>query len=108
MVRPSKTTPEDDARPADDITAESRVRGPFAMQASPELTSVVASGGVVLGEHTGGSMGRVLRVRDKRLNRIVAVKEMLEPSPGLQPRFVREAMITARLQHPSIVSVYDA
>jgi GAF domain-containing protein len=57
-----------------------------------------------------GGMGAVYRARDMRLNRLVALKvvraEMLS-DPDARLRFRREAQIIARLQHPSIVSVYD-
>lgn len=56
-----------------------------------------------------GGMGRVLLARDRRLGRTVAVKELLGGrSPEAQHRFVREALLTARLQHPAIVPVYEA
>src|SRR6478672_7894593 len=48
-----------------------------------------------------GGMGRITRARDRRLGREVALKEVL--APELRARFEREAMITARLQHPAIV-----
>src|SRR5262245_66048143 len=51
-------------------------------------------------------MGRITRARDRRLGRDVAIKEVL--APELRARFEREAMITARLQHPAIVPVYEA
>jgi TPR repeat protein len=53
-------------------------------------------------------MGRVLEGRDRRLGRPVAIKELLSGDPVLRARFEREARITARLQHPAIVSVYEA
>jgi hypothetical protein len=55
-----------------------------------------------------GGLGRVLRARDAALDRPVAIKEALRGDPDTGRRFVREAMITARLQHPSIVPLYDA
>lgn len=55
-----------------------------------------------------GGMGRVLEARDVRLARPVAVKQLLNVSPQLLARFEREVRITARLQHPSIVPVYEA
>jgi WD40 repeat protein len=55
-----------------------------------------------------GGMGRTTRALDLRLGRVVAVKEMKRPDPGLRARFEREALLTARLQHPAIVSVYEA
>ena len=55
-----------------------------------------------------GGMGRTSRALDLRLGRVVAVKEMKRPEAGLRRRFEREALLTARLQHPAIVSVYEA
>lgn len=55
-----------------------------------------------------GGIGRVLSARDERLDRRVAVKVLLEESGSYEDRFVREALVTARLQHPSIVPVYEA
>ena len=60
----------------------------------------------ILGEVGRGGLGRVLRARDVSLGREVAVKE---GHPGAdESRFTREALITARLQHPAIVPVYEA
>ncbi|HEX3761047.1 MAG TPA: serine/threonine-protein kinase [Kofleriaceae bacterium] len=53
-----------------------------------------------------GGMGRITRARDRRLGRDVALKEVL--APDLRARFEREAKITARLQHPAIVPIYEA
>ncbi|HEY0250560.1 MAG TPA: serine/threonine-protein kinase, partial [Kofleriaceae bacterium] len=53
-----------------------------------------------------GGMGRVMRAFDRRLGREVAIKELLDPA--LRGRFDREARITARLQHPAVVPVYEA
>jgi len=62
-----------------------------------------------LGEEIArGGMGRIQLARDRRLGREVALKELIETSSALDTRFEREARITARLQHPSIVSVHEA
>lgn len=53
-----------------------------------------------------GGMGKISRAFDRRLGREVALKEVL--SPSLRARFEREAAITARLQHPAIIPIYDA
>ncbi len=57
-----------------------------------------------------GGMGAVYRARDMRLNRLVALKvvraELLGDSEARR-RFRREAQIVGRLQHPSIVAVFD-
>jgi serine/threonine protein kinase/tetratricopeptide (TPR) repeat protein len=55
-----------------------------------------------------GGMGRIIAAEDQRLGRPVALKELLEPAGDALGRFQREALITARLQHPGIVPVYEA
>ncbi|MDQ3336827.1 MAG: serine/threonine protein kinase [Myxococcota bacterium] len=55
-----------------------------------------------------GGMGRVVEATDTLLDRRVAVKEALTTDAELLRRFARETKITARLEHPSIVPVYDA
>ena len=55
-----------------------------------------------------GGMGRVIEATDTLLARTVAVKEALTNDPETLKRFARETRITARLEHPSIVPVYDA
>ncbi len=55
-----------------------------------------------------GGMGRITAAFDQRLGRKVALKELLEPAGEQLARFHREALVTARLQHPSIVPVYEA
>jgi WD40 repeat protein len=62
----------------------------------------------ITGEVGRGGIGRVLRALDQVLDRPVALKELSRATDGMRRRFVREALITARLQHPSIVPVYDA
>lgn len=57
-----------------------------------------------------GGMAQVRRVRDKELDREVAMKIIktdLLQSQGAVARFMAEARTTAMLQHPSIVPVYD-
>jgi len=61
-----------------------------------------------VGEHARGGLGRVVRAVDKRLGRTVAVKELLRQDDWHESRFVREALITARLEHPGIVPVHEA
>ncbi len=54
-----------------------------------------------------GGMGEVYRVRDSRLNRIVAMKIIHIEGDEARARFIEEAQITSQLQHPSIIPVYD-
>lgn len=60
----------------------------------------------VLGQ---GGMGRVLAVRDAQFGRIVALKEMTHgaESPDFIRRFLLESIVTANLEHPGIVPVYE-
>ena len=60
------------------------------------------------GELARGAMGRIVVAEDLRLGREVVLKQLIEPSPALRARFEREVTITARLQHPGIVPVYQA
>ena len=57
-----------------------------------------------------GGMGVVYKARQKRLDRLVALK-ILAPRIGQDPafaeRFAREARAMAMLSHPHIVAVYD-
>lgn len=61
----------------------------------------------VLGEFARGGLGRIFQARDRRTGRVVAIKEVLVAEPELLRRFAREALVTANLQHPSIVPVYE-
>src|SRR5690606_24300703 len=61
----------------------------------------------ILGELARGGLGRIFRARDPRTGRVVAIKEVLRPSADIVVRFAREALVTANLQHPSIVPVYE-
>jgi tetratricopeptide (TPR) repeat protein/tRNA A-37 threonylcarbamoyl transferase component Bud32 len=56
-----------------------------------------------------GGMGVVLRMRDVRLGRQVAIKLIRKPlTPSRVWRFRREAELTASLTHPAIPPVYEA
>jgi WD40 repeat protein len=76
--------------------------------ASPTLPLVDPASYRLDGEHARGGIGRILRAEDRRLSRPVAVKELIRDGADVARRFVREAVLTARLQHPSIVPVYEA
>jgi serine/threonine protein kinase len=56
-----------------------------------------------------GGMGEVLAAFDQRIGRDVAIKRMRgpHPSPDATARFLREARIQARLDHPAIVPVHE-
>lgn len=79
----------------------------------------------LLREHARGGMGRILVALDTTVGREVALKELLpgrggsttgksnksgaptDPSMAAVARFMREATVTAQLEHPNIVPVYE-
>ena len=95
-IKNAETLPgSSDTRSSERWTA---ARLPLVEEASYEVSGEVAQGGI----------GRVLRARDRRLGRPVALKQLLDRRAGAEQRFVREALVTARLQHPAIVPIYEA
>ena len=72
----------------------------------PELPAVDSALYTIGTEIGRGGMGRVIAARDRRLRREVVIKVLHHGAAAA--RFQREALITAKLQHPSIVRVYDA
>lgn len=109
---PAGGEPDGSAEPGEPVSdtlpgasvAESRVRPheecDFA-EVSPECYQLER-------EFARGGLGRILRATDRRLRRRVALKELLSKDPKAEQRFSREAFITARLEHPSIVPVHEA
>ena len=62
------------------------------------------------GEIGRGGMSVVYRARDRRLNRLVAIKVLppeLAYDPAIRSRFTREAQTSAQLSHAHIVPIYD-
>jgi tRNA A-37 threonylcarbamoyl transferase component Bud32 len=93
-----------------------RKRVSSAREASGRLTAatvpVVAESRYEIIEQIGrGGMGVVFRARDKRLGREVALKrlpENLRDHPAAVQLFLREARAAAALNHPNIVTLFDA
>lgn len=64
----------------------------------------------IAGELGRGGMAVVYLAHDLKLDRRVAIKVMdprLSLTPGMSDRFLLEARIAARLQHPNIIVVHD-
>jgi tetratricopeptide (TPR) repeat protein len=62
----------------------------------------------ILRELAHGGMGCIMEAWDRRHERHVAIKLLLRSDAAARARFVREAKLTARLQHPGIVPVHEA
>src|SRR4051812_18829850 len=63
----------------------------------------------ILRPHARGGLGAVFVALDSELNREVALKQILErhaDDPDSRARFLLEAEVTGRLEHPGVVPVY--
>ncbi len=73
--------------------------------------SLVMGNYVILDKLGQGGMGMVLKAQHQRMKRVVALK-VLSPdatkTPDLVRRFEREVQAAAKLEHPNIVTAYDA
>lgn len=67
----------------------------------------------VLEEIGRGGMGLIYKAQDPRLNRLVAIKQLVldnvdpDKKPEFIERFRREAQLAAGLNHPNLISIYD-
>jgi serine/threonine protein kinase len=64
----------------------------------------------ILSSLGAGGMGEVYRARDTRLDRMVAIKVLLDhqtSEPGLRERFEREARAISSLNHSHVCTLYD-
>ena len=124
LCRPDPANPY--AREAGCDRAEARLRAPAEFGAASELPTVMAAGprplpvppagpaaGVMryrsLRLHARGGLGEVHVALDEELSRQVALKRIQRPraaDPESRRRFLQEAEITARLEHPGVVPVY--
>ena len=80
------------------------------MVTDPNLGRLVDSRYEIVDRVARGGMATVYRARDRRLDRVVALKLMhphLADSPDFVARFRREARAAARLSNPGVVAVYD-
>jgi hypothetical protein len=92
---------------ANELSSDATMAAPVTGE-EPPLPEVQRTLYETAEEIARGGMGRIVAAEDRRLHRPVALKELLDPNEDSMPRFQREALITARLQHPGIVPVYEA
>ena len=90
-----------------DCAARARTIAPSTAGPLATIPAMNASAYVLGREVARGGMGRILAAADVRIGRKVALKELIKKSPTLAARFAREARVTARLQHPGIVPIYE-
>lgn len=81
-------------------------------QSLPKPTAAAASTRTAYQQlrfHAKGGLGEVSVARDEAVGREVAVKRLrpdVAADPARRRRFLREAVVTARLEHPGIAPVY--
>ncbi|HEV3120657.1 MAG TPA: serine/threonine-protein kinase, partial [Isosphaeraceae bacterium] len=89
------------------FAADAAQSGPLANEMGP-----LTAGGRrfrIVRPHARGGLGEVFLARDVELNREVALKRIRErnaDNPVSRARFLLEAEVTGRLEHPGIVPVY--
>ncbi len=90
------------------VQSDSATKGRPEPPGSPDRPPVRSFGRFeVVGLLGRGGMGRVWRARDPRLDREVAIKEILGDHPELVARFLDEARAQARVSHPHVCTVYE-
>src|SRR5262245_45615965 len=103
---PSRPTPAGEPPALDAQTQEPAPQ-------DPEATAAFLSGRIGpfpdAQPHARGGLGEVFRATDPTLHRTVAVKRLQahrSTDPSSLRRFLVEAEVTARLEHPGVVPVY--
>jgi ABC-type multidrug transport system ATPase subunit len=98
-------------------TPASGAEGPAAAPPLPRPGWRLEAGALFAGRYLveaplgRGGFGQVYRARDERLGRTVALKLLLHdraPAGPQEALFLQEARSLARLDHPNVVSIYDA
>src|SRR6185503_530610 len=94
-----------------DETAGTGIGGGATQPAASGTGTTAPDKRYTLGATLGrGGMGEVLSARDEQIGgRAVALKRMRDPDPDAKTtaRFLREAVIQGRLDHPAIVPVHE-
>jgi serine/threonine-protein kinase len=89
--------------------AEQRLRGPGPADGSRRESASARADYHDLRYHASGALGEVFLAKNAELNREVALK-FLKSSRARDPaslrRFLQEAEVTGRLEHPGIVPIY--
>jgi eukaryotic-like serine/threonine-protein kinase len=92
-----------------DRTVDERPQSARSRESHPSKPRITADR-YRIGERIGrGGMGEVIAAHDEQIGREVAIKRIRtdEPSERMIKRFLREARIQGRLEHPAIVPVHE-
>ncbi|MBV8761638.1 MAG: protein kinase [Deltaproteobacteria bacterium] len=100
------TSTEDTLRAGDIASADTA--HPDASPSGPRDPMPTGNQRYHLGPQLGrGGMGDILLATDLQLARDVAIKRMRDLEHGSKTRFLREARVQGRLEHPAIVPVHE-
>jgi tetratricopeptide (TPR) repeat protein len=103
-------------RDDEDLARQSTVTPPAAPTLTTEPRPATAATAPA-GEHERyvrrdqlgrGGMGTIMTAFDRKLGRTVAIKEVRGGNADLEARFEREIVLSAKLEHPSIVTIHDS
>jgi serine/threonine protein kinase len=104
-------TERDDSRPPPDSNQENASRPHLGTGFHQHVRfdlSEIADRYKILGVIGEGGMGKIFRAVQVKLNREVAIKVMTSPEDEDSiRRFILESSITAKLDHPNIVQIFD-
>jgi serine/threonine protein kinase len=96
--------------PSTDLITTPGERGSHPARANRRLPDAMCAAAVYRPQrhHAQGGLGEVLTAHQEELDRTVALKRIRPDKlhEAARRRFLREATITARLQHPGIVPIY--
>jgi len=92
-----------------------KLHGEFCEESVPhsldlEQDSIRSERYLILEEIRSGGMGQVFRAFDRTCGRLVALKRIrkeLAQEPRIRRRFLAEVELTADLEHPGVIPIYD-
>lgn len=103
---PSNAEPTYDAEAPQDVGDHGGAT--FSLEEGPPVLTMISGARYVAPQEVGrGALGAVEAVTDQQLGRRVARKRLIVEGGAHRERFNRETRITARLEHPNIVPLYD-